>query len=92
MEETPKIRPEWIMEETPQIKAECISYKAAMKITGLSRGTLWKMTRDGLIPASKQGRAVRLHRKSIDSLMWRGTEDTVAGTDLSESGHSPEDR
>jgi excisionase family DNA binding protein len=80
------------MEEIPEIKAEWISYKAAMKITGLSRGTLWRLTKDGFIPASKQGRAVRLHRKSIDALMWRGTEVTVAGTDLSESGHFPEDR
>jgi len=80
------------MDEIPQIKAEWVSYKVAMKITGLSRVTLWKKTKDGSIPASKQGRAVRLHRKSIDALMWRGTEDTVAGTDVSESGHSPEDR
>jgi excisionase family DNA binding protein len=80
------------MEETPQIKPEWISYKDAQKITGLSRVTLWKLAKNGLIPASKQGRAVRLHRKSIDALMWRGTEDTVAGTDLSESGHFPEDR
>jgi excisionase family DNA binding protein len=64
------------MEDTPQIKPEWISYRDAQMITGLSRVTLWKMTRDGLIPASKQGRAVRLHRKSIDALMWRGTEDT----------------
>ena len=80
------------MDEIPEIKAEWISYKAAQKLTGLSRGTLFRLTKDGFIPASKQGRAVRLHRKSIDALMWRGTEDTVAGTDLSESGHSPEDR
>ncbi len=80
------------MDKIPEIKAEWISYKAAMKITGLSRGTLWRLTKDGFIPASKQGRAVRLHRKSIDALMWRGTEDTVAGTDLSESRHFPEDR
>jgi excisionase family DNA binding protein len=80
------------MEETPQIKPEWISYRDAMKITSLSRVTLWKMTRDGRIPASRQGRAVRLHRESLDKVMWRGTEDTVAGTDLSESGHSPEDR
>jgi excisionase family DNA binding protein len=80
MEETPKIRPEWI------------SYRDAMMITGLSRVTLWKMTRDGLIPASRQGRAVRLHRKSIDALMWRGTEADATGIDPGESRFSPEDR
>jgi excisionase family DNA binding protein len=80
------------MDEKPQIKAEWVSVKIAMKITGLSRGTLYKLTKNGLIPASKQGRAVRLHRESIDALMWRGTEDTVAGTDLNESRHSPENR
>ena len=80
------------MEETPQIKPEWISYRDAMKITGLSRVTLWKLSKKGLIPASKQGRAVRLHRKSIDALMWRGTEADVTGVDLGEYRHSPEDR
>jgi excisionase family DNA binding protein len=80
------------MEETPQIKPEWISYRDAMKITGLSRVTLWKMTRDGLIPASKQGRAVRLHRESLDKVMWRGTEADATGVDLGEHTHSPEDR
>ena len=28
----------------------------------------------------------------VEVQMWRGTEDTVAGTDLSECRHSPEDR
>jgi excisionase family DNA binding protein len=80
------------MEETPQIKPEWISYRDAQMITGLSRVTLWKLTKNGLIPASKQGRAVRLHRKSIDALMWRGTEADATGVDLGEHTHSPEDR
>jgi excisionase family DNA binding protein len=80
------------MEETTQIKPEWISYRDAMKITGLSRVTLWKLTKNGLIPASKQGRAVRLHRKSIDALMWRGTEADTTGVDLGECRHSPEER
>jgi excisionase family DNA binding protein len=80
------------MEETPQIKPEWVSYRDAMKITGLSRVTLWKLSKNGRIPASKQGRAVRLHRKSIDALMWRGTEADATGVDLGEHTHSPEDR
>jgi excisionase family DNA binding protein len=80
------------MEETTQIKPEWVSYRDAQKITGLSRVTLWKMAKNGLIPASKQGRAVRLHRKSIDALMWRGTEADATGVDLGEHTHSPEDR
>jgi excisionase family DNA binding protein len=80
------------MEETTQIKPEWVSYRDAQKITGLSRVTLWKMAKNGLIPASKQGRAVRLHRKSIDALMWRGTEADATGVDPGEHTHSPEDR
>jgi excisionase family DNA binding protein len=80
------------MEETTQIKPEWVSYRDAQKITGLSRVTLWKMTRDGLIPASRQGRAVRLHRESLDKVMWRGTEADASGIDLSEYRRSPEDR
>jgi excisionase family DNA binding protein len=80
------------MDETPQIKPEWISYRDAMKITGLSRVTLWKLTKNGLIPASKQGRAVRLHRKSIDALMWRGTEADTTGVGLGEHTHSAEER
>ena len=75
------------MEEMPEIKPEWISYRDAQKITGLSRVTLWKMTKEGLIPASKQGRAVRLHRKSIDALMWRGTDATDPGADLGGDEH-----
>jgi len=75
------------MEEMPEIKPEWISYRDAQKITGLSRVTLWKMTKEGLIPASKQGRAVRLHRKSIDALMWRGTDATAPGADLGGDEH-----
>jgi excisionase family DNA binding protein len=63
--------------EVPEIKSEWVSYRDAQKITGLSRVTLWRMVKDGLIPASKHGRAVRLHRESIDDLMWRGTEGEV---------------
>jgi len=75
------------MDEKPQIKAEWVSYKIAMKITGLSRVTIYKLVKNGLIPASKQGRAVRLHRKSIDALMWRGTEPTAAEADLGKDEH-----
>jgi predicted DNA-binding transcriptional regulator AlpA len=83
---------EKVVEENPEIQAEWVSYRSAQTITGLSRVTLWKMAKEGLIPVSKQGRAVRLHRKSIDELMWRGTQDVVAGTELGEDKPSPEER
>ena len=75
--------------EFPEIKPEWISYREAQRITGLSRVTLWRMVKDGLIPASKQGRAVRLHRKSLDRLMWQGVPD-VMETDLSNDRSSEE--
>lgn len=65
----------------PEIEPEWISYREAQTITGLSRVTLWKMAKDGLIPVSKQGRAVRLHRRSLDQLMWQGTRDAQAEAD-----------
>jgi excisionase family DNA binding protein len=80
------------MDEIPEIKPEWISYRDAMKITSLSRGTLWRLAKDGFIPASKQGRAVRLHRESLDKVMWRGTEADASGVDPGESRYSPEDR
>ena len=78
--------------EAPDIKAEWVSYKDAQLLIGLSRVTLWKMTKAGLIPASRQGRAVRLHRQSIDSLMWRGTQNAMAATELGEDKASSEER
>lgn len=75
--------------EASTIRQEWVSYRDAQKITGLSRVTLWKMVNNGLIPVSRQGRAVRLHRESLDEVMWRGTRDTGAslasGSDESSS-------
>jgi excisionase family DNA binding protein len=68
----------------PEIKAEWVSYKEAQKITGLSRATLWRFAKEGRLVVSRQGRAVRLQRQSIDDLMWHGVRSAEAGTPPSE--------
>jgi hypothetical protein len=71
----------------PEIRAEWISYKEAQKITGLSRVTLWRIAKEGRVVVSRQGRAVRLHRKSLDDLMWRGVRSAEAEAPPSEDTH-----
>lgn len=77
--------------EIPDVTPEWISYQAAMKLTGLSRTTLWKFAKEGLITTSRQGRAVRLYRKSLDELMWRGTGETGSDVYPVEGGSSPQE-
>ena len=73
-------KPEWIT-----------YYKDAQKITGLSRTTLWKCASEGRIVASRQGRAVRLLRTSLDELMWREVWTTEAGANPSEGTPAQEE-
>ena len=40
------------MNEVPEIKPIWITYRQAQTLTGLSRGTLWKIARAGLVPLS----------------------------------------
>ena len=69
-------RPEHGIDEVAQIKPTWVSYRVAQTYTGLSRGTLWKIARAGLVPLSKQGRAARFHLPSLEEYMWRGTQHT----------------
>ena len=69
-------RPEQEIDQVQQIKPTWVSYRYAQRYTGLSRGTLWKIAREGLVPLSKQGRAARFHLPSLEEYMWRGTQHT----------------
>jgi excisionase family DNA binding protein len=48
-----------------------ISYKAACKHSGLSRGSLWKLVEAGHVPAAKVGRRVLLDREGLDEYLQR---------------------
>ncbi len=77
--------------EIPDVTPEWISYRDATTLTGLSRTTLWKLAKNGLIVMSRQGRAVRLHRGSIDDLMWRGTRGIKPDAYPGEDDRSPQE-
>ena len=68
-------RPEHRIDQDTQITPTWVSYRDAQRYTGLSRGTLWKIARAGLVPLSKRGRAARLHLPSLERYMWSGTQD-----------------
>ncbi len=53
-----------------EIRAEWITYKAAQKLTGLGRTSLWRLTKDGIIPVAGHGRARRLNREALERFMW----------------------
>ncbi len=53
-----------------EIRAEWITYKAAQKLTGLGRTSLWRLTKDGMIPVAGHGRAKRLNREALEEYMW----------------------
>ncbi len=67
-----------------EIRAEWITYKAAQKLTGLGRTSLWRLTKDGIIPVAGHGRARRLNREALECFMW-----SCVGNSPSEA---PEDR
>ncbi len=56
--------------ETPERR--WISYEEATKhVSGLSRGTLWKLVEAGHVPAAKVGRRVLLDRFGLDEYLER---------------------
>ena len=66
-----------------EVRAEWITYKAAQKMTGLGRTSLWRLAKDGRIPVAGHGRARRLNREALERFMW----SCVGGSD-----EAPEDR
>ncbi len=48
---------------------EWVSYREATEITGLSRGTIWKIISTGAIRAAKVGKAVRINRLSLEEYL-----------------------
>lgn len=54
-----------------EVKREWVTYRQAEELSGLSRTTLWRLVRAGEVEAAKVGRAVRIHRESLDAYMRR---------------------
>jgi excisionase family DNA binding protein len=50
---------------------EWVSYEVGALLTGLSRATLWRRAAAGELKVAKIGRAARISRASLDSLMER---------------------
>lgn len=53
------------------VEREWISYREATNLTGLSRGTIWKIIASGQIRAAKVGKAVRINRRSLEQYLQK---------------------
>jgi excisionase family DNA binding protein len=51
------------------VEREWISYREATELTGLSRGTIWKIIAAGQVRAAKVGKAVRINRRSLEQYL-----------------------
>ena len=51
------------------VEREWISYREATELTGLSRGTIWKIIGAGQVRAAKVGKAVRINRRSLEQYL-----------------------
>lgn len=58
-----------------EIEPLWISTTVATRLYGLSRTTLWRLAKSGEIKTARIGRAVRLHRASLEEYLERATED-----------------
>ncbi len=46
-----------------------LSYQEATALTGLSRGTIWKIIGAGQVRAAKVGKTVRINRRSLEQYL-----------------------
>lgn len=61
------------MEKEPGIRPLWVTYDEGVRLTSLSRQTIWRAVRDGEIEVAKVGRAARLRRSSLEAYMERRT-------------------
>jgi excisionase family DNA binding protein len=54
-----------------QIEPVWITYEEAQHMTSLGRTTLWRIVKSGAVKSTSIGRAVRLHRESLEQYMER---------------------
>jgi excisionase family DNA binding protein len=48
------------------VEREWISYRECTELTGLSRGTIWKIIGAGQVRAAKVGKSVLINRRSLE--------------------------
>jgi excisionase family DNA binding protein len=59
-------------EDAQEVQPLYLTYRQAETLTGLSRTTLWKLINGtGGVRAARVGRAVRIHRRSLEEYMER---------------------
>jgi excisionase family DNA binding protein len=51
------------------VEREWISYRECTELTGLSRGTIWKLIGAGQVRAAKVGKSVLINRRSLEQYL-----------------------
>jgi excisionase family DNA binding protein len=54
---------------TETTRREWLTYREAQEFSGLGRTTLWTLARSHKIKVAKIGKAVRIHRRSLEEFM-----------------------
>jgi excisionase family DNA binding protein len=60
------------------IEREWISYRECTELTGISRGTIWKLIGAGHVRAAKVGKKVLINRRSLEQYLQE--QDYVEST------------
>ncbi len=53
------------------VRREWLSYEEARRLVGLSRTTLYRLTKSGAVKGAQIGRSVRINRTSLEAYMER---------------------
>ena len=59
-----------------EVKPEWITYEEAQRLTSLGRTTLWRICSSSEVKTARIGRAVRIHRRSLEDYMEQAAEDS----------------
>lgn len=51
------------------VEREWISYRECTELTGLSRGSIWKIIGAGQVRAAKVGKSVLINRRSLEQYL-----------------------
>jgi excisionase family DNA binding protein len=62
-----------------EIEPTWITYEEAQRLTSLGRTTLWRICSSGEVKTARIGRAVRIHRQSLEDYMERTAAQSFAG-------------
>lgn len=67
-----------------EARPEWITYEEAQRLTSLGRTTLWRIcsSSDSDVKTARIGRAVRIHRRSLEEFMEHAAEDSNKGEEV----------